>query len=623
MLGLGLLPSAAITAAAVAITVWATVATSASGAGAALQGLGHGIVVGVPIAVALYVCRLPAHTRFGRVLLIVSGLWFLASLSTSSSSLLYSVGQFSSWLAEVGLVYLVLVFPGGRPRDRVDRTLWTVVVGGTVLLFLPTALLIHEYRAPAPGPNCHHGCPHNVFMIIDRQPAFINSFVVPLRELIATTVFIIVSVRLARRIRGANSLMRRTLRPVLVVAIAWLISLVLFNVARRTTGADSALTQAMAWLGTFAAPGFALAFLLGLVRWHLFVTAGIRKVNARLLQTPGPQEVQELLAEAFDDPRLRIASWFGRRHRWIDARGVPVEKPDADSGRYLSEVRDERRRVVAILHDAALAGDPAFVEAAGAAASVAFASDRVAGRTAGLIRELKASRARTLAAADDERRRIERDLHDGAQQQLVALSIHLELAAEKAEGEHPAEASGLRELADEVEQALEQMRILTRGIHPATLAERGLEAIVRSAARRSPVPTTVEVRDVRDYPPEIVTAVYFCCVEALQNVAKHAREAHAANIVLRDANSVLSFSISDDGPGMIVRDARIGAALLNMRDRITTVGGRLTVQSHPGQGTRVSGRVPVAAAPRSTERHRDERTSLTTAIGRRREHTET
>jgi signal transduction histidine kinase len=154
------------------------------------------------------------------------------------------------------------------------------------------------------------------------------------------------------------------------------------------------------------------------------------------------------------------------------------------------------------------------------------------------------------------------------------------------------------------------------------LDERGLEVAVRSAALLSPVPTKVEVIDLGEYPGEIVTAVYFCCVEALQNIAKHARGARSARIVLREAGSVLSFSVSDDGPGLIDHDARIGSGMLNMRDRMTTVGGKLTVQSRPGQGTRVSGRVPLTAVAHPGAPHGARHASRRTATARRRDHTE-
>lgn len=597
-LSVGLVWGCVITALAVGIVAGVTAigarsTTGASDGGAALAALGRGVCVGVPLAVALFACRRPASARFGRVLLLASGAWFLASLASSSWPLVYSFGRLWTWAVEAALMYALLAFPSGRLRDRLDRILVAAGIADTLLL-VSTALFVERYPEPSTTSSCYLTCPRNVFMIVGHQPPVIHAVIDPLAYLIAASLFVIVAMRLARRIREANALMSRTLTPVLAMAIGRLAVLVLF-LAVRFAAPGSTATEAAGWAIAFTMPLLGLAFLAGLGRWHLFVTAGVQTVNAGLREMPGPREVRDLLASAFEDPGLEIASWSNRRRRWIASTGEPLNPPRAEAGRQLTEVRDERQRAVAIVHDQEFGDDPAFLEATAAAASVAFAADRVAARTSALVRELKASRSRIVAAGDSERQRIERDLHDGAQQHLVALGIHLELAAEKADAEQPEDARALRELAAEVDQALEQLRALTRGISPTMLARRGLEASVRSAAVRSPIPTTVEARGLREYPDEITIAVYFCCLEALQNIAKHAHGARSAHIALRDADSVLSFSVSDDGPGIRDRDARVGAGMINMRDRMTTVGGKLTVQSRPGQGTRVSGRIPLSA----------------------------
>ena len=253
---------------------------------------------------------------------------------------------------------------------------------------------------------------------------------------------------------------------------------------------------------------------------------------------------------------------------WIRATRARASGP----GR-LAAARDAWRR-----NDRVCAKDSA------SAAAVTFASDPPPTRRGGLIRELTASRARILAAADDERRRIEKDLHDGAQQRLVALRIHLELAAERAGTRDLMEAAALHSLGAEVDEALEDMRRLTRGIYPTLLADRGLGDAVRALALRSPVPTRVEVVRLGAYPPEIATAVYFCCAEALQNVAKHARGATLARISLAEERMGLRFSVCDNGPGIPGSEARVGAGIVNMQDRMATIGGRLELRSGPGEG---------------------------------------
>ena len=202
------------------------------------------------------------------------------------------------------------------------------------------------------------------------------------------------------------------------------------------------------------------------------------------------------------------------------------------------------------------------------------------------LQDLRASRARLEQAADAERRRIERDLHDGAQQRLVALRIKLELAAERMD-----DPELLRGLGADVEEALDEIRDLARGIYPAPLADRGLVEGLRAAALRSPLPTTVLAAGVRRYPREIESAAYFCCLEALQNAAKHAG-ATAAVIDLSD-NGALHAEVRDDGAGYSLHRVTEGVGLTSMRDRIAAVGGAVVIQSSPGHGTRVSVEIPL------------------------------
>jgi signal transduction histidine kinase len=207
------------------------------------------------------------------------------------------------------------------------------------------------------------------------------------------------------------------------------------------------------------------------------------------------------------------------------------------------------------------------------------------------LRELEESRARIVAAADRERHRIERDLHDGAQQRLVALRIKLELADELMEIDSAHAHQLMREAESEIEEVLEEVRSLARGIYPSLLAHRGLAEALRSAALRSPVPTNVECDGVTRYTPEVESAVYFSCLEALQNAVKHGRGATAVSMSI-NTNGGLHFEISDDGQGFDATEVVFGQGLMNIRDRLAAIGGRLDVRSTGGQGTVVSGTVP-------------------------------
>jgi signal transduction histidine kinase len=219
-------------------------------------------------------------------------------------------------------------------------------------------------------------------------------------------------------------------------------------------------------------------------------------------------------------------------------------------------------------------------------------NQRLTAQARGLLHEVSESRARIQATADEERRRIERDLHDGAQQRLVALRIQLELEAEEAEPADAERAATLRRLGTDVEEAIDEVRSLARGIYPAALADRGLADALRAAALRSPVPTTVLAAGVGRYSREIETTAYFCCLEALQNAAKHAHGASAAVIELSD-DGTLRVEVRDDGAGFDVATVDHGSGLVNMRDRLSAVGGELAAESSPGRGARIVITIPL------------------------------
>jgi signal transduction histidine kinase len=207
--------------------------------------------------------------------------------------------------------------------------------------------------------------------------------------------------------------------------------------------------------------------------------------------------------------------------------------------------------------------------------------------------ELRASRARVLAAAHAERRRIERDLHDGAQQHLVALAVNLRLARELAESDPVGARTVLEELAGDVHEALEEIRDLARGIYPQLLVDRGLSEGLRAAASRAPVRARVETGAIGRYGPEVEATVYFCCLEALQNVGKHAGRDARATLRVWEEQGGLRFEVADDGAGFDARTEPRGSGLTNMSDRLGALGGRVSVVSAPGDGTRVAGAVPL------------------------------
>jgi signal transduction histidine kinase len=207
--------------------------------------------------------------------------------------------------------------------------------------------------------------------------------------------------------------------------------------------------------------------------------------------------------------------------------------------------------------------------------------------------ELRASRSRIVAAGDAERRRIERDLHDGAQSQLYALAVNVKLARELAESD-PSRARGvLEQLSVELEQALDQFRDLARGIYPTVLADRGLVDGLRAAVSRAMLPVRLDAEARRRYPTEVEATVYFCCLEALQNAGRHAGAGASATVHVWEDDGRLRFVVADDGTGFDMTARRDGAGLVNLGDRVGALGGELAVRSSPGHGTTVEGAVPL------------------------------
>ena len=281
--------------------------------------------------------------------------------------------------------------------------------------------------------------------------------------------------------------------------------------------------------------------------------------------------MRERLARALGDPTLDVAYRLGDG-RYVDAAGRPIELPQR-ADRAVTAVTVRGEEIAALVHDPALLDEPALVESVRATAALVLENERLAAEVRSQLAEVRASRGRIVAAADAERRRIERNLHDGAQQRLVTLSVALGLEASRADG---AAADVLSRAQDEVEQAIGELRELARGIHPTLLRDEGLAAAVEALARRAPLPVTVE-SSVRDRLPDPVElAAYFVVSEALTNVVKHA-SASEASVRLEREPATLRVTVTDDGVG----GARITpeSGLAGLRDRLEALDATLSIDS--------------------------------------------
>lgn len=557
-----------------------------------LESVGRLLVAGLPVAVGLYAWRGVPFGRLG-VLLVLSGVvWLVVTFSLADEAVVYSIGRVADWVGWAAIIYLFLAFPQGRLMSRVDRVLAGTLALVVAVLWLPTALLVNRYPTPSEWVSCSANCPRNAFMIVSHQPGVVGNVVVPLRELLVVLLFLAVVVRLVQRIVSASRIRRRTLTPVLGVAAVGVGLTAFAFVVRRFAPGSPALTVAR-WLAAFALPAMALAFLVGLVRWRLYVGASLRRFAASIGSPAGPGGVRDAFADAFEDPTLAIV-YPVAEDRWAAADGRPVDAPVVGGGRSVTDLRDAQGNVVAaLIHDQALEDESAFINVIGSYASLSLENQRLAADVAHLVRDMRETQVRASASADDAREKIERDLHDGAQQRLIMLRIKLQLAAERSGDSAPDTTEQFKQLGTEVQLAIDELRALAQGVFPAVLADFGPVAALKQAVRGAALPTTVSAVNVGRYGPEVERAMYFCCLEALQNAYKHAGTTASADVRISRRGRELTFEVTDNGPGFDRGTVALGAGLHNMHDRVASLGGSLTIDSAPGHGTRITGAIPI------------------------------
>jgi signal transduction histidine kinase len=304
-------------------------------------------------------------------------------------------------------------------------------------------------------------------------------------------------------------------------------------------------------------------------------------------RTPDSGPVREMLAESLGDRSVAIAYWLPDREAFVDEAGRPVELPQPGTGRAWTAVERDGRRVAAIVHDAALDTSSELVEAAAAASSLAIDNERLKADLRARVAELRVSRQRIVEAADDARRRIERDLHDGAQQQLLALALELRVLRSRVNGDDT--VALVDGLAQRLDVALSELRELARGIHPALLTQSGLGPAIGSLVERSPAPAQAEVSVDERLPAPIESAAYFVVAEALTNVARYAHATRADVEVRREGDELLVV-VADDGIGGV--EVSAGSGLRGLQDRLAAVDGTLRIESPREAGTRVEARIP-------------------------------
>jgi signal transduction histidine kinase len=558
----------------VAVAALASVLTATSHHGE-LRGLNAtlGALIGIAfISTGLFAWSRRPDNIVG-VLMVATGFaWSAVGLSQANSPLLFTLGVAIGPLYLVFLSWLLLAFPDGRVDSPLAHRL--------LILGFVDVLVIYELGILLDIDLSDRGdVPDNVFAIA-HAPGLASGFDTA-SAASGAIIMAIVTAMVVRRRRHASPVVRRAAAPMLWVGLVCL-SAVAISLAVGSAGVSDVahgVLQSVALLAFLALP---FAYLAGVLRSRYARAGTVGDILAALSSRAA---LRDTLAEALGDPSLRLAYRTGPPERWFDREGRPVVLPV----RGVRLVERNGECIGAILHDPALDDERELVDAVAAAAALAMENERLEAELRARVVELQESRAKLIEVSMAERRRLERDLHDGAQQRLVALSVQVGLAKRKLNSDPQAAAELLDRAGDELSLALEELRELARGIHPAILTDRGLEPALQALIDRAPVEVELSRAPGERLPAAVEAAAYFVVAESLTNVAKYASADHASVSVQRQ-NGHAVIEVRDDGVGGA--DPGAGTGLRGLADRLTIVDGRLDVVSPPGEGTLVRAEIP-------------------------------
>ena len=537
------------------------------------------------LVLGLVAWRRRPDNRIGPLMVATGFAWYIGTYTASTDPLVGRLASgFQGWYDAL-LAWLVLAYPSGHLRSRATR----LVVGALLGLLAVRAVvrlalfrLSTDYDLSVPGE-------------IERYIADQT-----LREH-AGTVFrfgiaglaVAVLLLVVWRLRSDTDVGRRVAGPMLLGGAALAMGVVVETIAISTAGSTEA--RRAAWdfgqmLTVVTAALVPVGFFAGLARGRL-ARGSVADLVVELGDSPSAPALRDVLARALRDPSLEVVYAVDGSERFVNAAGraVDIAAPDAPD-RSVTRLEAGGRTIAALIHDASLSEQRDLVTSVAAAARLALDNERLAAEVRTQLEEVRRSRARIVAAGDAERRRVERDLHDGAQQRLVTLALTLQVARTQVDGGDPELAATLARAGSELDLALGELRDLARGLHPTVLADEGLASAVEALADRTPVPVTVHA-PARRFRPEVETAAYFVVSEALTNVVKYAG---ASSVVVRieERAGVLVVEIADDGVGGA--DPERGSGLRGLDDRVAASGGQFSLESQRGRGTVVRAAIPCA-----------------------------
>jgi signal transduction histidine kinase len=508
-------------------------------------------------------------SAFGPLMILAGFATQLSILQWSDQPFLNTIGQLCDLLVAALWLHVFLAYPSGRLAGRPEQVV--VIIGYVAAVGLQVVILLLG------GFNDRH-----LLTVVSKQTA--AEAVQNVQLLTLTALALIGVVLLWRRWWSLPRWQRR--RPAQIVINCFSLSLVMLA-ALLIAGAFQLPGFEIIRLATFAVAGLApIAFLAGLLDARL-AKGGVGQLMVQLRADPAP-DLRELLAQALRDPTLSLIYWLPQYGSWADQDGNPATLPEPNSGRRVTLVRQNGEQIAALVYDATLGEEPELVEAVSAAAGIALENGRLEAELRARLQELHGSRTRVVEAQQNERRRLERDLHDGAQQRLVALALELGLLAEQANAD-PATQTRLKRARGEIAESLSELRDLARGLHPAVVSGHGLAVALESLVAAAPLEAELKADELPRLPEQFEVAAYYVVSESLTNAAKHA-QASRVSVEVRVADDTLIVEIVDDGIGGA--DSERGTGLRGLADRVEALNGRLRIWSAPGSGTRVRAEIP-------------------------------
>jgi signal transduction histidine kinase len=524
----------------------------------------------VPYIVAgLIAWRRRPDSRLGVLMVAAGFVSFLSFLYWANNDVLFTIGVATQLLPPVLFLHVFLAFPSGRLESRPERVVVAAAYGAAALT-LPALALAQE-------------SPRNVVALV-AAPAIADAVQRAQLVIMSGLSLAGIVVLVQRRRRGG-----RTIRHALGLLIdAFSLALLMIALLLLAVFFQWTVIQETVRLTTFAVIGIApIVFLVGLLASQLG-RASVADLFVDLGVNPGPAELQHAVARALRDPSATLAYRVEEFDAYANIDGLEVDVEPAP-GRSATPIVRDGTPVAMLLHDAALDDEPELLSSVAAAIGMTIHNAQLQVELRARLEELRGSRARILQAERLERRRLERDLHDGAQQRLVAVALELGKMAE-----HVADAELRRRIddaRDEVSASLADLRDLAHGIHPAMVSDHGLMVALESLATNATVPVRIDGAVDGRLPEPVELAAFFTVSEALANIAKHAN-ASAADITLERGPVMLCVEVADDGVGGATTDH--GTGLRGLADRMEALGGRLQVWSGPDRGTRLRAEIPCA-----------------------------